>query len=235
MRLRIVALTGAGISAESGIPTFRGAGGLWERFKPEELANPEAFRKNPKLVWEWYDFRRQKIASARPNDGHRILAQMEREFEDFHLITQNVDGLHQRAGSERVIELHGNIWKVRCTSCSHEEFNYEVPLREIPPICPSCGETLRPGVVWFGESLPLKALEEAYELSRSSDIFLVVGTSAMVYPAAELPIVAKNHGAFLVEVNPEDTPISPYMDVCIREKASVGLEKALGYVRNYRA
>ena len=232
MRLRIAVLTGAGISAESGIPTFRGAGGLWERYKPEELASPEAFRRDPKLVWEWYDYRRLKIKEAEPNRGHRLLASMEEEFPNFTLITQNVDGLHQRAGSKRVIELHGNIWKLRCTRCTYEDFNYEAPLKVLPPACPSCGGLLRPGVVWFGESLPIDALEEAYRAAKASDVFLVVGTSGMVYPAAQLPIEAKERGAYLIEVNPEETPLSPYMDTCIREKASVGVEKALELIRS---
>jgi NAD-dependent deacetylase len=224
---RVIVLTGAGISAESGIPTFRGAGGLWEKYKPEELATPQAFNKNPELVWRWYDYRRQKIAQAEPNRGHEILAELEKRWEGFYLITQNVDGLHQRAGSRKVIELHGNIWKVRCTSCTYEGYNYEVPLRDIPPRCPNCGGILRPGVVWFGEPLPYDALNTAYSLSREADLFMVVGTSALVYPAAELPLVAKEMGAFLIEVNPEETPLSPYADICIREKASTGLEKAI--------
>ena len=225
--MKIVALTGAGISAESGIPTFRGKDGLWNRYDPMELATPEAFRRDPRLVWEWYDWRRQLIAKAEPNRGHLILARMERSFKDFWLITQNVDGLHQRAGSKRVIELHGNIWKVRCLECGREYYEYRTPLEEIPPRCTECGGLLRPGVVWFGESLPTDALEEAYNLSSEADIFLVVGTSAQVYPAAELPLIAKRMGARLIEVNPEETPITPYADISLRESASTGLEKVL--------
>ncbi|NPB07605.1 MAG: NAD-dependent deacylase [Aquificae bacterium] len=229
--MKIVALTGAGISAESGIPTFRGKDGLWNKFKPEELATPEAFFRNPKLVWEWYDYRRRLIAEAQPNEGHKILAKMEKEFPDFHLITQNVDGLHQRAGSERVIEIHGNIWKVRCVSCGHEKYEHTTPLPEIPPKCERCGGLLRPGVVWFGESLPADALSEAYRLAREAVVFIVVGTSGVVYPAAEFPFVAKEHGAEVIEVNPEETPISRIADLRFGEKASTGLRKVYEYLK----
>ena len=229
--MRVVVLTGAGISAESGIPTFRGKDGLWNKYDPHQLASLDAFVKDPKLVWEWYDWRRQLIAKAEPNRGHKILAQMERDIEDFWVVTQNVDGLHQRAGSKNVVELHGNIWKVRCMSCKRENYDYRTPLPEIPPKC-ECGGLLRPGVVWFGESLPMDALQRAYELSESAEVFLVVGTSAQVYPAAELPLVAKRSGAKLIEVNPEETPISPYADVVVREKASTGLEKVAEEILN---
>lgn len=229
--MRIVAFTGAGISAESGIPTFRGKDGLWKKFKAEELATPEAFFRNPKLVWEWYDWRRQLIAKAEPNEAHKILVKMEEEFPDFHIITQNVDGLHQRAGSKKVVELHGNIWKVRCVECGQESYDYRVPLPEIPPRCEKCGGLLRPGVVWFGETLPLDALEEAYRLSREADIFIVIGTSGVVYPAAELPYVAKEHGAQVIEVNPEKTPISRIADIIYEEKASTGLKKVYEYIK----
>ncbi|NPA32319.1 MAG: NAD-dependent deacylase [Aquificae bacterium] len=231
MEPKIVALTGAGISAESGIPTFRGKDGLWKRFKPEELATPEAFFRNPKLVWEWYDYRRQLIAKAEPNEGHRILARMEREFPNFYLITQNVDGLHQRAGSRKVIELHGNIWKVRCTECGKEDYDYRVPLPEIPPRCDACGGLLRPGVVWFGESLPPDALMKAEKLARDADVFLVVGTSGVVYPAAELPYIAKEFGATVIEVNPEQTPISRIADIRVPKKASEGLREVYEFLR----
>jgi len=229
--MRIVAFTGAGISAESGIPTFRGKDGLWKKFKAEELATPEAFFRNPKLVWEWYDWRRQLIAKAEPNEAHKILVKMEEEFPDFHIITQNVDGLHQRAGSKKVVELHGNIWKVRCVDCGRESYDYRAPLPEIPPRCEKCGGLLRPGVVWFGEMLPLDALEEAYRLSREADIFIVIGTSGVVYPAAELPYVAKEHGAQVIEVNPEKTPISRIADIIYEEKASTGLKKVYEYIK----
>ncbi len=225
MKVRV--LTGAGISAESGIPTFRGKDGLWRRYNPTELATPEAFRKDPRLVWEWYDWRRQLIAKAQPSGGHRLIAKMEEVFQDSWVITQNVDGLHQRAGSKRVVELHGNIWRVLCTSCGVSYYEFKAPLDSIPPRCRECGGLLRPGVVWFGETLPAEALERAYELSSEADIFIVVGTSAQVYPAAELPLVAKSSGAKLIEVNPEETPLSPYADEIVRERASSGLKKVL--------
>lgn len=224
-------LTGAGISAESGVPTFRGKDGLWKRYNPMELATPEAFNRDPKLVWEWYDWRRSLIIKAEPNEGHRILAQMEEKFPDLWVITQNVDGLHQRAGSKRVIELHGNIWRVRCLRCGKEDWDYRVPLPEIPPVCGSCGGLLRPGVVWFGESLPMESLRRAYELSEEAELFVVVGTSCQVYPAAELPLVVKRKGAKLVEINPEETPITPYADISLREGASTGLRKVFQLIR----
>ena len=225
--MRVVVLTGAGISAESGIPTFRGKDGLWNRFRPEELATPEAFERDPELVWKWYDWRRQLIARAEPNEGHRIIADMEKRFKDFWLITQNVDGLHQRAGSKKVIELHGSIWKLRCTSCGHELTSFEAPLRKLPPLCERCSSLLRPGVVWFGEPLPRSAIEKATEVSSQADVFLVVGTSAKVYPAAQLPLIAKSGGAKVIEVNPEETDLTPYVDLSIRDKASTGLRRAL--------
>ena len=229
--MRVVVLTGAGVSAESGIPTFRGKDGLWNKYDPTELATPEAFSRDPKLVWEWYDWRRSLIAKAEPNEAHKTIAKMEEEFEDFWLITQNVDGLHQRAGSKRILELHGNIWKVRCTSCGKERFEYKTPLEELPPRCEDCNGLLRPGVVWFGEALPPEVLNKAIEVSSQADVFLVVGTSAVVYPAAELPLIAKRNGAKLIEVNPDDTPLSPYADVVIREKATVGVPKAFDLIR----
>ncbi|WP_448588316.1 SIR2 family NAD-dependent protein deacylase [Thermocrinis sp.] len=230
--MKLVVLTGAGISAESGIPTFRGQGGLWRNFKPEELATPEAFAKNPKLVWEWYDWRRQLISKAEPNKAHLLLAELEGKLDSFFLITQNVDGLHQKAGSKKVIELHGNIWRVRCLSCRAEYELYEAPLKEIPPRCLYCGGMLRPAVVWFGESLPKKELSEAFELATRCDVFLVIGTSGVVYPAGYLPFVAKEHGARVVEINLDRTPISDMADLVIRERASVGLEQFLEKMLN---
>jgi len=233
MKELVLVLTGAGISAESGIPTFRGEGGLWKQFKPEELATPQAFFKNPKLVWEWYDWRRQIISKAEPNKAHLLLAELERRLENFFIITQNVDGLHQKAGSKKVIELHGNIWRVRCTNCKEEYELYEAPLKEIPPKCKYCGGLLRPAVVWFGESLPEKALSESFALSKNCKLFLVVGTSGLVYPAGYLPFLAKQHGAKVVEINPENTPISEIADVAIREKAVKGLEQFLEKMLNF--
>lgn len=214
----LVALTGAGVSAESGVPTFRGPEGLWRTFRPEDLATPEAFARNPTLVWEWYDWRRQRIAVCQPNPAHRVLAEMEAMVPDFILITQNVDGLHQAAGSRKVLELHGNIWRVRCTRCGKVVEDRRVPLPEIPPHC-ACGGLLRPDVVWFGEPLPTDVLQQAWEAARRCRCMLVIGTSALVQPAASLPVVAKQSGAYLVEVNVADTPLTSLADEVLRGPA----------------
>jgi NAD-dependent deacetylase len=223
---RIAALTGAGVSEESGVPTFRGEAGLWRRFRPEELATPEAFARDPRLVWEWYDWRRQKIAAVEPNAAHRALAALERRSADFTLATQNVDDLHERAGSRRVYHLHGDIWLLRCTSCGREERNREAPLPELPPRC-RCGGLLRPGVVWFGESLPRDAWEAAAEAAEHAGIFLVIGTSALVQPAASLPLLASRAGARLIEVNRDPTPLSALADVVLRGLAGELLPQLL--------
>lgn len=209
---RVVALTGAGISAESGVPTFRGPGGLWERYRPEELATPEAFARDPKRVWAWYAWRRERIARAEPNPAHRTLAEMEAALPGFILITQNVDGLHQRAGSRRVIELHGNLWRVRCVQEGRTWEDDRIPLPEIPPRCPACGALLRPDVVWFGEPLPPAAWRQALEAAQQAEIFLVIGTSGIVEPAASLPRLARAHGARIIEFNVEETPLTPLAD-----------------------
>ncbi len=209
--LNISVLTGAGISAESGIPTFRAKDGLWSKFKPEELANIQAFMKNPKLVWEWYQYRRNIITEAEPNPGHRALAQWEQQHDNFMLLTQNVDGLHARAGSQNIVELHGNILRNRCLSCGNVSETEEVNFKGTVPLC-SCGGMLRPDVVWFGEMLPPEALNAAFSAAENADIFLSVGTSALVHPAASLPEIAKSSGAFLFEINLEPTPLTPYAD-----------------------
>jgi NAD-dependent deacetylase len=216
----VVVLTGAGISAESGVPTFRGEQGLWRSFRPEELATPEAFRRDPALVWEWYDWRRGLIGSCEPNAAHRTLAEMEGTLSDFCLITQNVDGFHQQAGSRNVLELHGNIWRTRCTFCERTSEGFRVPLPEIPPHCSKCGALLRPDVVWFGESLPQDVLEVAWEVSARCRLMLVVGTSAVVHPAASLPIVALQNGAQLIEMNPAETPLSAHAHEVLRGPAA---------------
>ncbi len=222
---KVVFFTGAGVSAESGIPTFRGKGGLWEKFKVEELATPEGFFRDPAKVWEWYDMRRRAIAEAQPNEAHILMAELERECGDVWVITQNVDGLHRRAGSKKVIELHGNIWRVRCLECGATYYEYRTPLPEYPPRCRECGGMLRPDVVWFGEPLPVDALEKAWDLAKAADFFVVVGTSGLVYPAAHLPYVAREGGAYVVEINPEETPLSSVAHEVIRERATVGMRK----------
>jgi len=214
----VAVLTGAGISAESGIPTFRGAGGLWHQFRAEELATPEAFARDPRLVWEWYDWRRGLIAAAAPNGGHLALAELERRVPAFTLVTQNVDGLHDRAGSRHILKLHGDIWVVRCVACGHQRPDERVPLPELPPRC-DCGALLRPGVVWFGEALPPRVWEAAEEAARDAEVFLVVGTSAVVYPAAGLAWTAKAAGAKVIEVNLEETPFSNQVDCSLRGRA----------------
>lgn len=213
----VVVLTGAGVSAESGISTFRDPDGLWANFKPEELATPQAFRKNPQMVWEWYAWRREKIKLVRPNLGHYALAEMEKMFPKFALITQNVDGLHYMAGSKNILQLHGNLHRNKCFKCE-EVYPEGVESEQIPPKC-SCGGFLRPDVVWFGELLPAGILEKSYELSESCDLFFSVGTSALVHPAASLPVYAKKSGAYLVEINPGPTEISYLVDETILGKS----------------
>ncbi|MFC2015328.1 NAD-dependent deacylase [Chloroflexota bacterium] len=217
----VMVLTGAGVSAESGVPTFRGEGGLWRHHRAEELATPRAFYRDPTLVWEWYDWRRGLINDCQPNPAHRTLAEMEAQFDDFVLVTQNVDGLHSLAGSQNLVELHGNIWRMRCTRmCRPSWEDRSAPLHAIPPRCPSCGEMTRPDVVWFGEALPREAIEEADATARRCQIMLVIGTSAVVQPAASLPVLALQSGAHLVEFNPRPTPLSAHVDVTVREPAA---------------
>ena len=206
---RVAVLTGAGISAESGIPTFRDAQtGLWAKYRPEELATPEAFERNPRLVWEWYEWRRALVRGAHPNPGHAALARMQDRVAEFTLATQNVDGLHARAGSRSVIELHGNILRSKC-SAEGTLFESWPESDSVPPRCPACGAWLRPDVVWFGEMLPPGALESAMSAAGRCDVFFSIGTSALVQPAAQLPLTALDVGATVVEVNRDPTPLSP--------------------------
>lgn len=224
---RVAVLTGAGISAESGVPTFRGAGGLWRDRRPEDLATPQAFLRDPRLVWEWYDWRRQLLRGVEPNPGHVALASLEcRDLAAFALITQNVDGLHDRAGSRAVWKLHGDIWNVRCTECGRERRDERSPLPELPPRC-DCGGLLRPGVVWFGEPLPEVALLAGAAAARDCDVMLVVGTSAVVYPAAGLVPLALGAGARVIEVNLEETPHSGAVNLSLRGKAGEILPELL--------
>ena len=212
-------LTGAGISAESGIPTFRSAGGLWKQFRPEELATPQAFARDPLLVWEWYQWRRELISRAEPNAGHLALAALERRKEIFTLITQNVDGLHDRAGSKQILKIHGDIWTLRCTACPKEWRDLKPVFPALPPKC-ECGAMARPGVVWFGESLPARVWEEAERAAASAEVFLVAGTSAVVYPAAGLVPLAKSAGAKVIELNTEETPASAIADAALRGRSA---------------
>ena len=219
-------LTGAGISAESGVPTFRGSGGLWKEHKPEELATAEAFARDPRLVWEWYNWRRETIAKAAPNAGHRALVQLEIRKPGYTLITQNVDGLHDLAGSGKILKLHGDIWRMRCTACGANFPNRRVPLPKIPPHC-ACGGLARPGVVWFGEPLPDGMIKEAEHAAGAAQVFLVVGTSAVVYPAASLIPYAKQTGAKVIEINTETTPVSATVDCVLQGPAGEVLPKLL--------
>ncbi len=216
--MQIVALTGAGISAESGIPTFRGNGGLWRTHRAEDLATPEAFEHNPRLVWEWYDWRRGLVANARPNDGHSALARLEHDKGGFRIATQNVDGLHQRAGSQRVLELHGSLWTLRCNSCGDESIDHSAPLTPLPPRCP-CGGLLRPGVVWFGEPLPTETFNAAMRHAADCDVMLVIGTSALVQPAMGIAHAALAAGRPVIEVNLEDTPFTSHATIALRGKS----------------
>jgi NAD-dependent deacetylase len=213
----ISVLTGAGISAESGIPTFRGAEGLWKKYRAEELATPSAFARDPRLVWEWYDWRRGIIGAKKPHRGHEVLAAWERLFPRFDIITQNIDGFHLLAGSSNVLELHGNIWKMRCTREGTVFDNHTTPLEEIPPLCPDCGALLRPHVVWFGESLDMGILDQAFRLSSTCEAMFIIGTSAVVQPAASLPMSAAR--ALKVEINPDPTPLTGRVDFSLRGKA----------------
>lgn len=215
----ITILTGAGISADSGVPTFRGAEGLWRNYRAEDLATPEAFARDPRLVWEWYNWRRELIATKQPNPAHRSLAELERRRPNtFWLITQNVDGLHRAAGSQRLSEIHGNIWKVRCTGCGLVSDNREVPL-PILPTCSLCQALLRPHIVWFGESLWEEDLRRCDEALRSCDLLLVIGTSGVVYPAAGFAAVAKEGGALVIEINLESTQQSDLVDLSLQGRA----------------
>ena len=217
----VVVLTGAGISAESGVPTFRQAQtGLWAQYDPQALATPQAFRRQPQLVWDWYAWRRELVAGVVPNPGHIALAELERRAPRFTLITQNVDSLHQRAGSRAIIELHGNLARIKC---SREDRVVETwpATDDRPPRCPTCGAYLRPDVVWFGEALPADALDAAFDAARTADVFLTIGTSGIVQPAASLPLLAASSGATTVEINPDDTPLSARMTYTLRGPSGV--------------
>lgn len=217
---KIVFVTGAGISQESGIPTFRGKGGLWRKYDAMKLATIDAFYENPKLVWEWYEERRTNILAARPNPGHLAMAELEK-YKPVHVLTQNIDGMHQRAGSTKVYELHGSIITIKCTVCDFRD-TIVTGFSELPPVC-KCGNILRPDVVWFGESLPQDVWYAAMQHASSCDVMIVVGTSLAVSPANLLPVYAHQNGAIVIEVNPEETPMSTSMSLSIRSSAAKAL------------
>lgn len=227
----VAVLTGAGISAESGVPTFREAQtGLWAQYDPQELATPQAFQRNPRLVWEWYAWRRELVSQAAPNPGHVALVELAALVPKFTLITQNVDGLHQRAGSQGVICLHGNILETKCLTQAHVLDNWPES-EDLPPTCPTCGSLLRPNVVWFGENLPMAALNTAVTAAESCDVFFTIGTSALVQPAASLPLRAAERGATLVEVNPQPTPLTRFVDFALSGPAGIVLPALLAQLK----
>jgi NAD-dependent deacetylase len=228
-----VVLTGAGVSAESGVPTFRGAGGHWRNHNPQELATPEAFARDPELVWSWYSWRRNTVRGVQPNPGHIALAEMTSLFPRFTLVTQNVDNLHQRAGSRGVLELHGNIEHCRCSRCHAPHHGDKAPPTETVQRC-SCGGLIRPGVVWFGEGLPMDMLGAAQTAARDCDLFLSIGTSALVYPAAMLPMLARQGGAYTVEINPAPSAMAQDMDECIAGKSGTVLPIIVQNLRRLR-
>ena len=236
---RVAVLTGAGISAESGVPTFRDPGGLWQQFRPEELANVEAFLGNPLLVQGWYAHRRAVVEDVQPNPGHVAIAELEhmvcRRGGDFLLATQNVDGLHARAGSERFIELHGTLTRSYCVDCKRTASEDELEAIESgeTAVCPLCGGLLRPDVVWFGEMLPVGAMERAAEAAATCELFLSVGTSAVVYPAAGLPLIARENGAYVAEINPQRSDIASRLNEHVGGKAGEVLPALLEAVRDY--
>lgn len=215
---RVAVLTGAGISAESGVPTFRGADGLWGNYNAMDLATPEAFARDPELVWRFYNWRRDLISRITFNPAHKALAELEKRIPRFTLITQNVDGLHVKAGSRNIIEIHGNLWKVRCVDCSVILLDESRNMGHLPR-CNQCGGLLRPHVVWFGESLDPEILNQAFQASGSCQVMIAIGTSAVVQPAASLAMEAKRAGALVAEINLERTPNSGFMDIVLLGKA----------------
>ena len=211
----VVALTGSGISAESGIPTFRGESGIWESYKVEEIASLQAMQQNPQLFWKFYNWRKELVTKVKPNLGHYSLVDFERIYEDFLLITQNVDNLHREAGNNKIVELHGNIFETKCASCGKKHQGEIVESVEVPK-CKFCDGLLRPDVVLFGENLDNQNIRKAQEAAAGSEIFFSIGTSALVEPAASLAYLAKANGSYIVEINKEETPLSQHADECLR-------------------
>jgi len=230
---KVVFFTGAGMSSESGIPTFRGKDGIWNKMKPEELASFDAFMKNPDLVWEWYQHRREIIHKTHPNPGHISIAELEKYF-DVSVVTQNIDNLHHRAGSTKIFELHGNIERNFCVECRTFYLLEDIEITNAAPKCKKCGSLVRPDVVWFGEMLPQEEFSEGEEAAEWSDICFVVGTSAVVYPAAYIPMSAKQSGSYLVEINIEPTELSRFADYSLFGKAGEILPQIVEEVKKLR-
>ena len=230
---KVAVLTGAGISAESGVPTFRGKDGIWKKFRAEELATVDAFMSNPKLVWDWYLWRRQLMSEVGPNPAHKALAEMEKLYDDFSLNTQNVEGLHRMAGSEKIYEGHGNISINKCLYCSRP-YEGEINLDggELPQC--ECGGKIRPDVVWFGEMLPADVISSAFAASERAELFFSIGTSALIHPAASLPVTAKQCGAYLAEVNLDPTPLSGYADYAIHGPAGEIMPEIVEKIRELK-
>lgn len=226
---KIVFVTGAGVSQDSGIPTYRGSDGLWKNYDPMKLATIDAFYENPKLVWEWYADRRKNIFSAKPNPTHTAIADMEK-FSNVKVLTQNIDGLHQKAGSSDVYELHGSIIRIKCTVCDYNEEVFE-EFENFPPKC-KCGNILRPDVVWFGETLPQKTWQDAIIHAGSCDVMIIAGTSLLVSPANTLPVFASQNGAVIIEINPEKTMLSSDVDLSIRERSSLVMPQLVSIFQN---
>jgi NAD-dependent deacetylase len=230
----VAAFTGAGVSAESGVPTFRGADGLWEGHSIEEVATPEAFHRDPVLVWRFYEERRKRMGSVEPNAGHAALPRLEKLLGEVPVITQNIDGLHASAGSTRVIELHGSLWRARCAAgCGRVEDPFPYPSPQVPPLC-DCGGMLRPEVVWFREALPEDAVRDALAAAEACEVMLVIGTSGVVWPAAGIPGLAREAGAFTIEINPTRSELTAEMDVSLRGPSAVLLPELVEAVTRAR-
>lgn len=229
----VVVLTGAGVSAESGVPTFRDKDGLWNKFSPQELATMEAFMHNTELVWQWYKWRQDLINHVNPNAGHYALAEMEKFYteqgKEFYIITQNVDGLHKRAGSKNILEVHGNIMRARCMKCGYQ--TEDINQNENIPTCIQCGNKLRPDVVWFGEQLPEDILDKSFEVAEQSDVFFSIGTSSLVYPSAMLPVHARDEDAYIIEINPERSALAYLFDEEIAQKSGEVLPQIMNELR----
>jgi NAD-dependent deacetylase len=230
---RVIVLTGAGISAESGVPTFRGKGGLWEKYDPTEVATAEALRSRPHKVWEMHDALRQVLAGCKPNPGHYALVELEKIFQRTMIITQNVDNFHQDAGSSNVLELHGNAWRVKCTAEDRTWEDRRVPIKDLPPKC-ECGSIIRPDVVFFNEPLDSEVIDTAMNDAAKAEIMLVVGTSWVVYPAMYLPVIAKENNAVMIEINLEPTPLSPTMDISLFGKSGEVLPELVDTIKGLK-